>query len=1828
MASRRSLRRQQPEGEPQGRRRSLRLARQKAASVNYQRSLAYQAPTNSAQLDFATPRTIFKKVLQTQSIVSPLVSEKPDSPKPIDTTFNIPGKLSSSSINLEVSLPSSTKRQKTRIARHPTRSKKVRLSEFERDLNNQLHSSTAQDLLDQTSLTKSLQISFTTPIPLNSAGRKGLARYRSVNVKDFEGGLEQGLLQIKDPANNPEDQKTTTPQSNNTEAFSVETELFLPPHSSEGCDSEPSNVPPELDLARKPLGPKSSPSLSQPRLAREDEISDMDVETEAEVVHPKNLTMSSESTVEAEMESTEKEDGPREKCPERPPDAGKGSRASLGKENLNPGREDAGRVESISQKRIATPQKQQQKPVLENSSDEELLIPAEIPTKTGLGTRRSSTPTDAHLPRASQRNFSTWLSRKITRPSVDEMVAQFTKELDSIFPAAVRQGVVEVDSEEGSSLREITVDISQSPGVATSNKRASGKPPEMLEKTPFKAVGDRTNPQTGDRNTTKEMKNVETEPILEFEAIDNPEFATSVSEDIAVEISQSPIMATSSRCASGRDSKRLEGTPFTSTRDRANPQTGDRNRRKEMRSVETAQMLEFEAEDNPEFEEMSESEDFAVEIPQSPRVATSGRRASGMDSKRLEGTPFTSTRDRTNPHTGDRNRRKEMRSVETEQMLEVEAEGNPEFEMSESEDVAVEIRQSPRVATSGRRASGRDSKRLEGTPFTSTRDRTNPHTGDRNRRKEMRNVETEQILEFEPESNSEVEEMSESVDVAVEIRQSPRVSTSGRRASGRDSKRLEGTPFTSTRDRTNPQTGDRSRTAGMRNVETEQMLEFEAEDNPESEEMSESEDVAVDIPQRPRVATSGRRASGRDSKRLEGTPFTSTRDRTNPQTGDRNRRKEMRNVETEQILEFEAEENPEFEEMSESEDVAVDIPQRPRVATSGRRASGRDSKRLEGTPFTSTRDRTNPHTAVEIPQSPIMATSGRRASGRDSKRLEGTPFTSTRDRTNPQTGDRNRRKEMRNVETEQVLEVEDESNPEFEEMSESEDVAVDIPQSPRVATSGRRASGRDSKKLEGTFTSARDRTNPHTAVEIPQSPRVATSGRRASGRDSKRLEGTPFTSTRDRTNPHTGDRNRRKEMRSVETEQMLEVEAEGNPEFEMSESEDVAVDIPQSPRVATSGRRASGRDSKKLEGTFTSARDRTNPHTAVEIPQSPRVATSGRRASGRDSKRLEGTPFTSTRDRTNPHTGDRNRRKEMRSVETEQMLEVEAEGNPEFEMSESEDVAVEIRQSPRVSTSGRRASGRDSKRLEGTPFTSTRDRTNPQTGDRSRTAGMRIVETEQMLEFEPESNSEVEEMSESEDVAVEIPQSPRVATSGKRASGRDSKRLERTPFTSTRDRTNPQTGDRNRRKEMRNVETEQMLEVEAESNPEVEEMSESEDVAVEIRQSPRVATSGRRASGRDSKRLEGTPFTSMRDRTNPHTGDRNSRKEMRSVETAQILVFEAEDNPEFEMSESEDVAVDITQSPRVATSGRRASGRDSKRLEGTLLKATRDRTNPQTADRNRRKEMRNVETAQILVFEAKDNPEFEMSESEDVAVEFPQSPRVATSGRRASGRDSKRLEGIPFTPTRGRTNPQTGDRNRRKEMRSVETEQILEFEAESNSDVEEMSESEDIEPMGSTPAFVRAKAFHCTPLLSSPRVLKEVAPPGLPVKQNSVQRVLKPAKKASRGKREPSLPRNLVKKMFSHYVKMPVTKEAFQVMDRCVNVYFKHLSSDLEAYVNHARRKTAEAADLELLMRRQGLITDKTPLNVLVERHLPLEYRKLLIPIAISGNKVVPQKLK
>ncbi|XP_030059524.1 LOW QUALITY PROTEIN: centromere protein T [Microcaecilia unicolor] len=156
--------------------------------------------------------------------------------------------------------------------------------------------------------------------------------------------------------------------------------------------------------------------------------------------------------------------------------------------------------------------------------------------------------------------------------------------------------------------------------------------------------------------------------------------------------------------------------------------------------------------------------------------------------------------------------------------------------------------------------------------------------------------------------------------------------------------------------------------------------------------------------------------------------------------------------------------------------------------------------------------------------------------------------------------------------------------------------------------------------------------------------------------------------------------------------------------------------------------------------------------------------------------------------------------------------------------------------------------------------------------------------------------------------------------------------------------------------------------------------------------------------------------------------------------------------------------------------------------------------------------------------------------------------------------------------------------------------------------------------------FSRIKDIKFSPSLPTPHYLKTTYLK-FPKKPPVAKRALVRASRAlSRTKKEPTLPSRLVKQIFAHYANVSVAKDSFMIVEKCLDVYFKQLSNDLEAFAGHAKRKTVDATDIELLMRRQGLVTDKIPLHVLIERHLPLEYRKLLIPVAMSGNKVIQKK--
>ncbi|XP_036442064.1 uncharacterized protein cenpt isoform X2 [Colossoma macropomum] len=153
-----------------------------------------------------------------------------------------------------------------------------------------------------------------------------------------------------------------------------------------------------------------------------------------------------------------------------------------------------------------------------------------------------------------------------------------------------------------------------------------------------------------------------------------------------------------------------------------------------------------------------------------------------------------------------------------------------------------------------------------------------------------------------------------------------------------------------------------------------------------------------------------------------------------------------------------------------------------------------------------------------------------------------------------------------------------------------------------------------------------------------------------------------------------------------------------------------------------------------------------------------------------------------------------------------------------------------------------------------------------------------------------------------------------------------------------------------------------------------------------------------------------------------------------------------------------------------------------------------------------------------------------------------------------------------------------------------------------------------------TPAFIRQRKEVPTPsTLHTATVLKVLNTGPAP-------KVVKPRPKQKNRTTSDILPKSYVMSMFKHFAKTKVASDVYPVINEILQKYFDRLADDLEAYSAHAKRKTIEVEDVELLMRRQGFVTDSTPVNVLIEKFLPLEYRKLLIPVATSGNKVVPNQ--
>ncbi|XP_041828936.1 centromere protein T isoform X8 [Melanotaenia boesemani] len=181
-----------------------------------------------------------------------------------------------------------------------------------------------------------------------------------------------------------------------------------------------------------------------------------------------------------------------------------------------------------------------------------------------------------------------------------------------------------------------------------------------------------------------------------------------------------------------------------------------------------------------------------------------------------------------------------------------------------------------------------------------------------------------------------------------------------------------------------------------------------------------------------------------------------------------------------------------------------------------------------------------------------------------------------------------------------------------------------------------------------------------------------------------------------------------------------------------------------------------------------------------------------------------------------------------------------------------------------------------------------------------------------------------------------------------------------------------------------------------------------------------------------------------------------------------------------------------------------------------------------------------------------------------------------------------------------------------------------EWEEDDNDDVDDDGEEGEEFP-SKTPAFVREKRnFFLPDPQASPSVFRDIEP------SSTTEAAAKP-KQVKQRKTRPSmkkavLPKAYLMSVFKHFAKTKVSADVFPVLNEIMDKFLTRMADDLETYANHAKRTTIDFEDAKLLLKRQGYVNDKVPVEVLIEKYLRMEQRKLLIPIATSGNVVIPKR--
>jgi len=100
------------------------------------------------------------------------------------------------------------------------------------------------------------------------------------------------------------------------------------------------------------------------------------------------------------------------------------------------------------------------------------------------------------------------------------------------------------------------------------------------------------------------------------------------------------------------------------------------------------------------------------------------------------------------------------------------------------------------------------------------------------------------------------------------------------------------------------------------------------------------------------------------------------------------------------------------------------------------------------------------------------------------------------------------------------------------------------------------------------------------------------------------------------------------------------------------------------------------------------------------------------------------------------------------------------------------------------------------------------------------------------------------------------------------------------------------------------------------------------------------------------------------------------------------------------------------------------------------------------------------------------------------------------------------------------------------------------------------------------------------------------------------------------------LPSSVTISQFKRHAKISVSTDSYPIIQKAGKLFLDNLTRDLEAFAEHAHRKTIEQEDVELELKRQRFLTPKSSLADLMRTNLPWELVEQVIPVARANNIV------